>query len=268
MRMWTRSFGFFCVAAACLAGGTSAFADLTPVQTAVIPSTQTDWNTSTPSLQGTGPGTDPLLFNKFDTSLGTLQSVNLSMTYTVISSATMTFTTASTLTLTSGFQSTPGGPLQGTTINLNLTTDPGAPTLLSVQAPVLTYTKTYDPGSGTQVFSSSNPPNSPFYLTPDGHSSNTMTGSSATTLTDSGQVAFFSGVGTIGLPALSFSGSSFSTDSGNGGGTVLTYAGISVSLSYNYTPLSVPEPSSFVLLGVALGGLLWIRRVRSCPKIA
>lgn len=238
-------------------------ADITPVQTQLIPLTQTDWATSAPSFQGAGG--NPLVFDKFDSSLGTLRSVNLTMSYTVVMSASMTFTTASTIVLTSGYQATAGGALQGTTIDLKLGSDPGAAVLLESQAPVLTYTRTFDPGAGAQTFSTLDPPNSPFHLTPDNFASNTVTGTLSTLLTDAAQVALFNGAGTVELPALAYSGSSFSSDSGNGAGTVLTYAGIRVSLSYNYSPVPVPEPSSVALL--ALMGLgVGLTRVGRCGR--
>lgn len=238
-------------------------ADVTSVQTVTIPNnTQSNWNTDTPSLSGI----NPLIFNKFDTSLGTLQSVNLTVAYTITQSVKLTFTPVSSATQNATLGSTtslPSDPTQGTNINLNLGTGSSATNLVNIQAPVLQYSKTYNAGSTTQVFSTDLPPTSPYYLTPVNGSSNVVAGSVSKTLTDPSQLGLFTGSGTIGLPADATSGSTHTISGGNGGVMNLTYAGITVSISYNYTPNPVPEPSSVALLGIGGGGLLvMVRRSR------
>ncbi len=237
-----------------------AKADVTPVQSASIPdNTQTNWSSSTSSLAGI----NPLTFKQFDTSLGTLQSVNVTMSYSISQSVSLTYSTAATLTVTSGFTPSAGAPLQGTTVDLTLPTGSSSTTLLEGQAPVLTYMKSFDPGSTPQTFSTNLPPTSPYYLAPQGQTGNTFTGTKTTTITDPSMLALFQGTGTIGLPASSRAGSSVTQDNGNYGSTILTYAGVTVTISYNYTPSTVvPEPSSIVLMGLGGGVTLLSYRIR------
>jgi len=233
-----------------------AIADVTPIQSASIPdTTQTNWSGTTPGLQGV----NPLVFNQFDPHLGTLRSVNLTMSYTISQSTSITFSTAATLKMTSGFESSPDGPFVGTTVALALPAGGTSTTLLEAQAPVLTYTKTFDPGATPQTFSTDLPPSSPFYLKPDGQANNTFTGTVATTITDPTLLALFQGSGTIELPSSATAGSSMAYTNGNYESRVLTFAGLTVQISYNYTPEApvVPEPSSVVLMGMS-GGLLFL----------
>ncbi|MHC5540022.1 choice-of-anchor E domain-containing protein [Singulisphaera rosea] len=250
------------LAAWMILGQTFALADVTAVQTVTIPSTQTDWNTSTSSLSGI----NPLTFAKFDTSLGTLQSVNLTVAYTITQSVKLTFTPVSSATQSATLGATTSmasNPNQGTNINLNLGTGGTATNLVNIQAPVLQYSKTYNPGSTTQVFSTDLPPTSPYYLTPLNGSSNVVQGSVDKTITDPSQLGLFTGSGTIGLPSDATSGATHTISGGNGGVMNLTYAGITVNISYNYTPNTVPEPSSVALFGIGgVGMLVLVRRSR------
>ena len=237
----------------------AAIADVTGVQSASIPNTtQTNWSSSTPSLQGT----NPMVFNKFDTSLGTLQSVNLTMSYSITQSTSITFSTASTLQVTSGFEKTGSSTLQGTTIDLSLPNSGGTTTLVQAQAPVLTYTKTFDPNGTAQTFSTDLPPTSPYYLKPDNQDSNKITGTVSKTITDPTLLALFAGAGTIELPASATSASMVTNTNGNYGSRVLTYAGITIEISYTYAPVVVPEPSSVILMGLG-GGLVLLCHRRS-----
>jgi len=99
-------------------------------------------------------------------------------------------------------------------------------------------------------------PGSPFFLTADGQPDNitsTFTGTRSLTLTDPGQLALFTGPGTVGLPVFAAAGSFFSTTSGNGIGSIVTYAAVTVQLSYTY---AIPEPSSVALLGLGVVGIV------------
>jgi hypothetical protein len=238
----------FCLAVLFL-GESSAVADVTPYQIHGIVPTIPNWGPTTPSLLGQ----NPLVFDKFDPSLGQLQSVNLTVMYTTQEAVNMNFTTAATITLRSSSAETPN---QGTQILVN-GPDPNL-NLLTASVPVFTYTKTYGgPGQTLPQSFSSNPntfqPGSPFFLTPDGQPGNinsTFNDNRNLTLTDPGQLALFTGTGTVGLPVFAKGGTFFSTTSGNGSGSIVTYASVAVALSYTYV---VPEPSSMALLG--LGGV-------------
>lgn len=236
-------------------------ADVTPIQSVSIPNdTQTNWSSTTPSLQGTNPCT----FNQFDPHLGTLQSVNVTMSYTITQSVSISASTAATLHVTSGFQSSPNGAEQGTTIALTLPTGGTSTTLVEAQAPVLTYTKTFGPDSTSQTYSTDLPPSSPYYLKPDGQSSNVFTGTVTKTITDPTLLALFQGSGTIGLPMSATAGSSITNTNGNYGSRILTFAGATIQISYTYAPNTpvIPEPSSVVLMGMGGGVLFLAKRLR------
>jgi len=224
---------------------------VTPVQTDSIGLTQTDWNTATRSLQGQ----NPLAFSQFDSRLGPLQAVNITMTFTTREVASMTFVTPSTTILRSSLPQTPD---VGTRVTLGGPTNGPATTLLTGQAPVFTYTRTYgfQPGQPLpQTFSTQFQPGNDLFLTPDqqrGNTTNSFTGTRTLTITDPSRLALFLGTGTIGLPAMATGGATFVNTSGNGSGRIETFAGVTVSLSYTY----VPEPSSVALLGLGGGGLL------------
>jgi len=236
-------------------GESSAVAAVNPVTTplqmhGIVP-TVPNWGPppQTPSLLGQ----NPLVFDKFNPSLGQLQSVNMTVMYGTAEAVNMTFTTAATITLRSSAAETPS---QGTTIMVN-GPDSNA-NLVTLSAPVFTYTKTY--GGPGQAFpqSFSNDPNkfptsSPFFLTPNGQPGNTASTfytNRDLTITDPNQLALFTGTGTFGLPVFANGGTFYSTTSGNGVGSIVTYASVTVALSYTYV---VPEPSSAALLG--LGGV-------------
>jgi hypothetical protein len=235
-----------------------AWATVTPVQTESIPLTQTDWNSTTSQLIGS----NPMVFNQFNSALGTLNSVNLTVSYTTVEAAGMMFTTPATITLSTAFP----GTNTGTTLSLE---GPGGTgNLLTATAPVFTYTRTYGGAPGQtlpQLFSTDTnrfAPGSPFLLTPNGQPGNTtnsFTGTQTITFTNPAQLALFTGSGTVDLPAAAKAWSSFTTTSGNGMGAIQTFAGMKVSLSYTYT---VPEPSSVALLGLGGGGLLLLGRLR------
>jgi hypothetical protein len=256
MRVRASGLGLFCLAMLFL-GESSAIAAVTPIattalQTDSIAPTVPNWSPTTPSLQGQ----NPLVFSQFNPALGQLQSVNLTMTFTTSEVVNMNFTTASTITLRS---SSAQAPNAGPTITLNGPS--GSGNLLTASAPVFTYTKTYGGPGQTLPQSFSNDttkfqPGSPFFLTPNGQPNNltsSFTGSKSLTITDPGQLSLFTGTGTVGLPAFATAGSFFSTTSGNGSGSILTFAGLTVTLSYTYV---VPEPSSVALLGLGGGGIL------------
>jgi len=248
MRVRASGFGLFCLAVLFL-GESSAVADVTPYQIHGIVPTVPNWSPTTPSLLGQ----NPLVFDKFNPSLGQLQAVNMTVMYTTAESVSMNFTTAATITLRSSALQTPN---QGTTIMVN-GPDPNV-NLTTLSAPVFTYTKTYGgPGQSLPQSFSNDPtkfqPGSPFFLTPDGQPGNInsiFNTNKDLTITDPNQLALFTGTGTFGLPVLANGGNAFSTSSGNGSGRILTFASVAVALSYTYV---VPEPSSMALLG--LGGV-------------
>jgi hypothetical protein len=253
MRVRASGFGLFCLAILFL-GESSTFAAVneivtTPLQTRTIQPTTPNWGPTTPSLQGQ----NPMVFDKFDPSLGQLQSVNVSVTFTVTNLVSMNFVTPATITLRTGTNG------QGTSIGLD---EPDGRALLRDSAPIFTYTRA---SSGPATFSNDTTKvavGSRFFLTPDGESGNlasAFVGNKQVTVSDPSQLALFTGTGTFGLPVTANARNQITTTSGNGGGSIITFVGMQVSLSYNYV---VPEPSSAALLGLGGGGILLAGRLR------
>src|SRR5262249_1210451 len=63
--------------------------------------------------------------------------------------------------------------------------------------------------------------------------------------------ADFIGTGTVGLPVTATAFSSFYSNSGNGGGAVITKANAVVTIEYHFG--AVPEPLSVCLLSLGIG---------------
>lgn len=212
-----------------------------------------------------GPGTtgvtNPLVFNQFNPNLGTLTSVDVTMTTTVRNDYELKFVT--TPVPTTIFVAT------SQTSDPSVLTDPTKRALLT-DGPTVTL---YGPNGTTQIFgapgtrqpvdfvqltessgtwSSLLPVTSPNYIAP------TMTEQSfALGLTASSAPSLFSdfiGTGQVDLPVTASAFSSFFTSSGNGGGAVLTAANAQVTVQYEYLAAPVvPEPSSGILLGLGIG---------------
>ena len=233
----------------------------TPLQTQSIPMTPTDW----------GPGTrglvDPLPFQQFDPSLGTLTAVDLTLQMTIRNdfmsrfAPTPTPTTISVATTQTSDPRVLADPnrvqqlTDGPTFTLKgpdgLTPLFGAPrTTLPVDVVSLT-----EP-AGT--WSSMLPATDPHFIPPR-HAqlsfARTLDTSSAASL-----LRQFIGSGTIDLPLMAIAYSSFSSHNGNGSGVVLTSASATVTLQYEYAPpptptdfTPAPEPSGLLVLGLGAG---------------
>lgn len=83
--------------------------------------------------------------------------------------------------------------------------------------------------------------------------------------TDGATLAKFTGTSTVTLPILAQANYNFFSNTGNGFGGSSTLATAIVSIRY----LFVPEPSSMVLMGFGVVGLIWAGRARrSAPAVA
>ena len=183
------------------------------VTTTPIPSTLTDWRSS-------------LSFPKFDSSLGTLTSVELDLSGH--------FATVITVT------NIGTGPSTGTAkTEVAVTVQDGGGNL---SVPEL------------DLFSS----NYVFTDLPAGQSVDSGTinksGGSSDVYTQSAVLAAFTGPGTIVLSASTYTQSWIAYSGGNSLATQVTSADLTGSVRYTYVP--VPEPSAILLLGIGALGLL------------
>jgi len=171
---------------------------------------------------------------KFNSSLGALDSINISLSSAMSTTITVNNQSGSTST---GSAKTEMQMWVGDDTFANLFTQGGG-------NPVLDYK--------TRAYSFS-------LATGQSVTSSRLTASqSASTglITDSGTLAGFTGTGVVDLNATTHALSNISVANGNATMTQVTSAGLTTIITYDYTPLSpVPEPSSLALIGSSLAGL-------------
>jgi hypothetical protein len=267
----TFEIGIWCLLTSCLSVPAFGEGSLTPVQTqATSPAgvlVSTNWSAGTPGVN------DPLVFNKFNPDQGTLTSISITLTTTVRNDYEMMF--ASTSTPTTIYLAT------SQTSNPSVLADPVARAMLTDGPGVTLFgpngTSQLFGGAGTRqpvdfvsvtashgTYSSMLPISSPYYIAP------TVTEQSfQRTLTAADSASLFKqfiGTGSLNLnlPISTTAFSSFYSSSGNGGGAVFTEASATVSIQYGFqiAPLSVPEPSSILLLALGAGLVLLGQRCR------
>jgi hypothetical protein len=213
----------------------------------LITAAQREVTAPTGTLVPTDWGPVPLTFGQFDPRLGELRAVILSFAADIRVDYRMNFVTPSTIVLTTNDPRR--GNLAGPQVTL---TGPlGLPLFVATQTPDRREV-TADSG----VYSSLLGTIDPHYLPP------TITHELLTrTITEPSLLIAFTGDGTVDLFAGATAYSSFSTSSGNGGGSVVTGARADVMLAYRYTPAvvevpphAVPEPPSgrAAALGIAI----------------
>jgi hypothetical protein len=221
--------------------------------------TQTVWG------QGTNGPIFPAVFTKFDLdpSLYTLDSVAITMSGTVTNTYEIIFVNTPTPTTITVQNSSASNPNVAPTFTLyapdGLTQIFGGP---GASVPVDEVSRT---SSVASVYSSSPSDGlgdkSPYYIPPT--VATISLSSSIDSSHDAPLLPEFIGTGTINVIAFS----SFTSNSGNGGGAVTTDASAIVTLQYFYTV--IPEPSSLILLGLRAGlGLLAAGRGRRAARPA
>jgi len=182
------------------------------------------------------PFSAPLIFNSFNTSLGTLTAVTIIVTENATVTASVINLTPGGATGTYSGVSTTGatsiqGP-DGTTVSTSFSTAPASGSITGAFATKQVGSATGG-GSTTSNLASSmfgayEGPTS-FQYVVDANGSVTTTGTST-----SGVVGFF---GTANISG-------------------------SVEIDYTYTPRAIPEPASFVMVALGLGGIVAVRRFR------
>ena len=241
-RMCRRIIGFelFCLAFLlpshhAIAGGVI----LTPLQTqsTSVDPVDTNWGQGTPGIN------DPLTFDQFNPILGTLTSIDITLTATILNDYLLIFpNTPTATTLSVATSQTTGPSAVGPTVTFfgpNGTTQ-----ILGAAIQPVDFVQLTEP-SGT--WSSLLPITDPHFIPP------TMTTQSFSLTLTAADALFsnFIGTGNVDLPVTATAFSSFSSSSSNGTGEVTTKANASVTIQYSYA--SIPEPSSIILLGLGIG---------------
>jgi hypothetical protein len=257
MRRLIYGLQLLCLASFLLSHHPAAGAEIvTPLQTqSTSPSgvlVATDWSTGTTGI------TNPLNFDQFNPKLGTLSAIDITLATTIRNDYELIFvnTPIPTTLYVATSQTTDPSVLANATERAQLTDGPsvtlfgpngttqifGAP---ATRQPVDFVEMTESSGTWSSLL----PITSPNYIPP------TMTEQSfSLSLTAANAPSLFSefiGTGEVDLPVTASAFSSFYSNSGNGGGAVLTTANAVVTLQYVYIS-SIPEPSSAILLGLGI----------------
>ena len=194
----------------------------------------------TSSLDTTRTDIDTSLsLTKFNTNLGTLQSVSI----------TLSSTASTTITVTNSAASSSDGTVY-TSVKFTLS-DPSLFFGTSVKLTVLV------PDSDGVSYS----------LAPGGSvvtPLQTASGSSSYTFSTANILSEFSDAvgGLISLGLNSVTKTTLTNTGGNTGATQITDANAVATVTYTYTPIAVPEPSALLMTFCGMGALTFIHRLR------
>jgi hypothetical protein len=228
--------GLLGVGLALVLGSATARGDYftTAIQSTSIPLTATNWD-NTSRIQGL----NPFEVTKFDHTqydkngqTAVLTGMTVTLSYEFQNLPTIQFVNTSTITVK-------------TDMSMYITSPNGKTNM--VASPTLTNTAQQNSSSPSAI---------PLY-DQGGH----VSGSFVDTATLN-QFNFTGSNGsTLSLPVFAQATTTFTSSSGNGSGTAATAAAASIYVAYFYT-LIAPEPSSFVLMGLGLLGLVAVARKR------
>ena len=228
----------------------------------------TDWGVGTTGI------TNPLTFEQFNPNLGSLNSINITLSTTIRNDYEMVFVKTPILTTIDLATSQTTDPsvladpskrallTDGPTVTLfgpNGTTQIfGAP---ATRQPVDFVQLTESSGTWSSMFAVTDPHFIPPTITQQTFSL-TLTATDAPSL-----FSGFIGMGDVNLPVAATAFSSYYSSSGNGGGAVRTTANAAVTIQYSYSASpsgtsATPEPSTAILLGLGIGITLFASRRR------
>jgi hypothetical protein len=231
---------------------------LTPLQTQSTSApgvmVATDWGVGTTGI------TNPLTFDQFNPNLGSLTSIDITLTTTIRNDYEMVFVNTPTPTTMylATTQTTDPSVLANPSERASLTDGPtvtlfgpngttqifGAP---ATRQPVdLVQLTESSSGTWSSMFAITNPNYIPPTITEQTFSL-TLTAADAPSL-----FSEFIGLGDVNLPVAATAFSSYFSSSGNGGGAVRTTANAAVTIQYSYNAIVTPEPSTAILLGLGI----------------
>jgi hypothetical protein len=230
---------------------------LTPLQTrsTSLPGVlvATDWGPGTKGI------TNPLHFDQFNPKLGSLDSIDITLTTTIRNDYKLVFVPTpnpTTIYLATSATSDPSVLLDpakrarltdGPTVTLfgpaGSTQIFGAP---ATRQPVDFVQMTESSGTWSSLVPITDPNFIPPTLTTQ------MFTRTLTALDAPALFADFIGAGQVGLPVTADAFSSYFSSTGNGAGAVITTANSVVTVRYAYTS-AVPEPATAILLGLGIG---------------